>query len=173
MIKFLDKAYGATTSTEHQITPHPMPDKLDPWCYDHGDLIDISTIEPSKGWVYHANWEPQDDTGTRNNYTQVPMLISDTPGTVLSTKFRGKAIGIAVAAGQDAGIIEYRIDKGEWQRQNLFTQWSSQLHLPWYYTLANELEATEHQLEIRISQDKYKSSKGHACRIRYLYVNGD
>lgn len=63
------------------------------------------------------------------------MLIAETPGGVLKFDFEGNAVGIAVASGLDAGVIEYRIDKGVWKTQDLFTQWSSQLHLPWFYTL--------------------------------------
>ena len=109
--------------------------------------------------------------GTRNNYTAVPMLISHTPGATISMGFEGSAVGIAVAAGQDAGIVEYRIDQGPWYSQNLYTRWSSQLHLPWYYTLASELSDREHQLEIKISQEKDSDSNGNACRIRYFFVN--
>ena len=136
MIEFLTTAYAGSLAPDDAINPHPMPDKLDPWCYDYGELIDVSTIEPAKGWVFDSNWEPQDDTGTRNNYTQVPMLISEIPGAVQTIKFKGKAVGIAVAAGLDAGIIEYRIDSGEWQKAKPFHSLElSQLHLPWYYTL--------------------------------------
>jgi sialidase-1 len=86
-------------------------------------------------------------------------------------RFTGNAIGIAVAAGQDAGVIEYRIDKKEWVELNLFTKWSKQLHLPWYYTLATGLSPGEHVLEIRISEKRDERSIGNACRIRYFYLN--
>ena len=100
------------------------------------------------------------------------MLISNEPGSKLTLKFTGNTVGIAVAAGQDAGIIDYRIDGGDWQSLNLFTSWSNQLHLPWYYTLSSELLSKEHLLEIRIASGKDQRSNGHACRIRYFFVNG-
>jgi sialidase-1 len=171
MIEFLEHAYDGKPDQSARVSPHPLPDKLDPWCYDNGRLIDISTIEPAAHWALIPNWEPKDDTGTRSNYTAVPMLISHTPGAIISMDFQGSAVGIAVAAGQDAGTIEFRIDQGPWQEQNLYTRWSSQLHLPWYYTLASELPGKMHQLEIRISQEKDPQSNGHACRIRYFFVN--
>jgi sialidase-1 len=114
---------------------------------------------------------PKDGTGTRSNYTNVPMLIGETPGSKLQFKFQGNVIGIAIAAGQDAGFIEYRIDNGGWIELNLFTQWSKHLHLPWYYTLASGLSEKEHKLEIRILDKKDDRSSGNACRIRYFYVN--
>lgn len=76
-----------------------------------------------------------------------------------------------MAAGQDAGIIEFRIDKNNWQKINLFTPWSMNLHLPWYYTLASGLSTKEHKLDIRISEEKDLQSQGQACRIRYFFVN--
>ncbi len=144
---------------------------MDPFCYDNGSLIDISTIKLSKGWEIDPLWKPNDGTGSRANYVNVPMLISEIPGSTIGVKFNGNAVGIAVAAGQDAGTIEFRIDKGNWQKQNLFTRWSKHLHLPWYYTLASGLSAHEHKLEIRIGADKAAESSGSACRIRYFFVN--
>jgi sialidase-1 len=99
------------------------------------------------------------------------MLISETAGSSLSFDFWGNAVGIAVAAGQDAGIIEFRVDKNNWQTLNLYTQWSSQLHLPWYYTLATGLSKGPHKLDIRVSPKKDQRSKGNACRIRYFFIN--
>ena len=68
------------------------------------------------------------------------MLISVAPGTETQLKFKGKAIGIVVVAGPDAGIIEYSVDGGKFTKQDLFTKWSSRLHLPWYYVLESELK---------------------------------
>ncbi len=171
MIQFLELAFSIQFSGDEQITPHALPDKLDPQCYDQGYLIEASTIKPSKGWFIDPSWNPDDGTGTRPNFVNVPMLITETPGTVLQLKFEGKAVGIAVAAGQDAGVVEYRIDKGIWQTLNLFTRWSKSLHLPWYYTLATGLDNGGHKLEIRLAREKDPGSIGHACRIRYFYVN--
>jgi sialidase-1 len=171
MIQLLERGFSGYIDSDDKISAHPLPEELDPFCYENGVLIDISTVKLSKGWEINPSWKPNDKTGSRPNYVDVPMLISKTPGSIISTKFEGMAVGIAVAAGPDAGIIEYRIDKGEWQKQNLFTRWSKHLHLPWYYTLATELSSEEHKLEIRISEDKDTQNKGNACRIRYFFVN--
>jgi len=99
------------------------------------------------------------------------MLVAESPSGVLKFVFEGDAVGIAVAAGADAGIVEYRIDSQPWQRQDLFTAWSAQLHLPWFYTLGYQLKPGKHSLSIKVSPEKNLMSKGHACRIRYFYVN--
>jgi len=72
------------------------------------------------------------------------MLVGKYPGETLHFKFKGNAVGIAVAAGFDAGIIEFSIDGSPRQQQDLFTQWSNGLYLPWYYTLASGLKNKKH-----------------------------
>lgn len=171
MIRFLEQAFAGELSESAALQEHALPAPLNPAVYDRGRLIDVAEAQLKKGWAIQDNWAPDDGTGTRPNYTNVPMLIGETPGSTLRLNFRGNAVGIAVAAGQDAGMIEYRIDKGNWQTLNLFTQWSKSLHLPWYYTLASGLEDGAHRLELRIAADKDERSTGRACRIRYFFVN--
>ena len=171
MIQFLENAFSIQFPDDEKMTVHALPEKLDPQCYDKGYLIEASILHLAKGWFIDPSWQPRDSTNTRSNYVDVPMLISETPGSVQVFKFEGKAIGIAVAAGKDAGMIEYRIDRGKWQTYNLYTRHSHHLHLPRYYTLATGLDEKKHKLEIRPAHEKDTKSIGHACRIRYFYVN--
>ncbi len=171
IIQFLGKAWEEVDQRKQPAIAYPLPDKLDKYSYDGGQLIEVDSDMETDGWNYHQNWAPTDGTGTRANYTNVPMLIGTKAGALLEFKFSGRAIGIAVAAGHDAGIIEYRIDKGAWHEQNLFTKWSSGLHLPWYYTLDSELEEGNHQVELRLMDKQDPDSNGKVCRIRYFYVN--
>jgi len=171
MVKFLSNAFSVPIDTDDKIASHVLPEKMDKYSYVMGYLLDVKEAKLGNGWSIDTLWNPQDGTGTRSNYVNVPMLISDVPGSTLKLKFKGTAVGIAVAAGKDAGNIEYRIDKKEWKKLNLFTKWSANLHLPWYYTLATELSTTTHVLEMRIAETKDKRSNGNACRIRYFYVN--
>jgi len=169
---FLHQAFDQGNVQKFSPELNPLPIPIDSFNYENGYLVKIDNASFSRGWTIQDNWIPQDSTGVRQNYHNVPMLTSTQPGSKLSFKFTGKAIGIAVAAGQDAGMIEYRIDKGAWTQQNLFTKWSGRLHLPWYYTLASTLEHKDHLIEIKIAQQKDPRSHGHACRIRYFFVNG-
>lgn len=171
MIHFLEAAFAGVPPAAIRTGQNKLPAKLEAFCYDNGRLIDISKAKLSADWRIQSNWSPGDGTGTRKNYTEVPMLIGERAGAPLRIKLRGHTLGIAVAAGQDAGMIEYRIDKGDWQKLNLFTRWSKSLHLPWYYTLASGLKSKKHRLEIRVIADKDESSNGNACRIRYFYAN--
>lgn len=171
MVRFLSNAFSGPMDTDDKIVSHVLPEKLDKYSYDMGHLIDVGAAKLGNGWSVDTLWNPKDGTGTRLNYVDVPMLISDIPGSTLKLKFEGAAIGIAIAAGKDAGNIEYRIDKKEWKKRNLFTKWSTNLHLPWYYTLATELSKKKHVLEIRVAESKDKRSTGNACRIRYFFIN--
>jgi len=171
MKSFLDECWSGFVAEDDKLTAYPLPEKLAEACYNHGVLIPAVETQTVKGWKIDRNWTPTDKIGTRDDYTKVPMLIAEAPGGTLKFDFEGNAIGIAVAAGLDAGMIEYRIDKGDWQKQDLFTQWSSSLHLPWFYTLGYGLKGGSHRLEIRILPEKNIQSKGTACRIRYFYVN--
>jgi hypothetical protein len=89
----------------------------------------------------------------------------------LKLKFSGKAIGIFVTSGPDAGIVEYSIDGSDFKAVDQFTQWSSQLHLPWLIMLDDELKEGRHTLILRTSTDKNPASKGYACRIHQFAVN--
>ena len=171
MIHFLSNAFSGHLDPDDKISSYTLPEKLDNHAYDNGYLLDINGAKTDKGWSIDTLWTPKDGTGTRPNYVDVPMLISNKPASTLKLKFKGTIIGIAVAAGKDSGMIEYRINKNKWTTLNLFTKWSQSLHLPWYYTLATGLSKKEHLLEIRIAESKDKRSAGNACRIRYFYIN--
>lgn len=171
MISFLNNTWSGFVADDDKILDYSMPEKLENACYDNGVLIHAVEIKLSKGWKVDDNWNPKDKMRKRDNYINVPMLIGKYPGEILKFNFNGNAVGIAVAAGPDAGIIEYRIDKGEWRRKDLFTPHSTSYHLPWYYTLADNLKSDRHILQLRLTDDKNLRSVGNFCRIRYFYVN--
>lgn len=171
MISFLENAWGGFVADDDKILDYAMPNKLDDACYDNGELILAEKVKPVKGWEFVEIWDPKDKIWTRDNYVKVPMLIGKYPGKALKFQFDGNAVGIAVAAGPDAGIIEFRIDGGQWRKQDLFTKHSTLYHLPWYYTLVDGLVDKEHILKLRIIKQKNQNSKGNVARIRYFYVN--
>ena len=168
---FLEHAWKGTIAEDDKIEPYLLPEPIDPANYGKGALIDINKAIIHSGWQLVENWKPEDGKETRANYVNVPMLVAQEEGDAMEFTFYGNAVGIAVAAGPDAGIIEYRIDNNNWQKQDLFTFWSAGLHLPWYYTLGAGLAEGEHVLQLRIAGEKNPQSIGNACRIRYFFVN--
>ncbi len=167
---FLEKEWNDDFKGK-EITAMKIPQPLDPCSYSNGVLVEPNPPKPVKGWKMVENWQPADDKGTRANFVNVPMLVGSYPGEIIKFKFRGNAVGIAVAAGPDAGIIEYSIDNSLWKKQDLFTGWSSNLHLPWYYTLSAGLKNKKHILQIRLTDEKNPESTGKICRLRYFYFN--
>jgi len=172
IINFLETAYSGHIDRDDKVTAHVLPEKLERFCYENGKLWPAKAAKTGKGWQWLPNWKAAEGEQARPNYTDVPMLVAEAPSGKLSFPFEGTAVGIAVAAGPDAGTISYRIDKGEWKNLDLFTKWSSALHLPWYFVLADELPDGKHRLELKVVGERNPQSRGSACRIRYFFVNG-
>ncbi len=167
---FLETAWE-TISAFEKMEAFEILTPIDNANYDSGILVEPNPPKQIKGWEKIENWQPTEKVSTRANYTNVPMLVGEYPGQIIKFQFRGNTVGIAVAAGPDAGIIEYSIDNSDWQKQDLFTQWSKQLYLPWYYTLATGLKDKKHTLQIRLIEEKNSESKGNKCVLRYFYFN--
>lgn len=170
--EFLNQTWSNISENE-VVVEKVIPKPIKQYSYSRGVLIEPNPPKPIKGWELINNWEPADGASTRQNYTSVPMLVGTLPGQVIKFPFKGNAVGIAVAAGPDAGIIEYSIDNSSWQKLDLFTDWSPNLHLPWYYTLGAGLKNRRHMLQIRLTDDKNPESKGNVCRLRYFYFNSE
>lgn len=167
---FLDDVF-AKASSALVSAPHSLPKALDKFSYFSGKYLPVSAASDLNNWKYLSNWSPSDGVSTRKRYVNIPALIAETPGAEMKLNFTGRGIGICVASGSDAGMIEYGIDGSAFKTMDLYTQWSGQLHLPWYVMLNDELSEGKHTLKLRISQDKNINSKGNACRILHFLVN--
>lgn len=167
---FLNNAYAKMDSSV-KYTQHSMPTMLDAFSYANGDYLPVTVASSLRGWTVVENWKPNDGAGTRKQYVDLTALIAENSDTELKLKFGGKAIGICIASGPDAGMIEYSVDGRKFKQVDLYTQWSSGLHLPWYIMLEDELKNEEHTLVVRISNEKNQKSKGNACRILHFLVN--
>ncbi len=160
----------------------PLPQPLDPASYFHGRLLSPTTIAAAEGttlgtgWRLEPAWQPANSAGTkrvgtRAGFVNVPALVTEQPGATMQFSFSGRGIGVFVASGPDAGRLEYRLDGGDWQTCELFTQWSPSLHLPWAKMLAADLPAGEHSVELRAAATSDPKSAGQAIRIIHLLVN--
>ena len=124
-----------------------MPERpLDEKSYFRGRLVDLKQAVLGDGWAMVPDWRPTDKVGTRKGFVDVPALVSEKPGAEMRLKFEGTAVGILVAAGPDAGTVEYRVDGSPFASRNLYTQWSDGLHLPWAQVLNAELEQGQHEM---------------------------
>ena len=155
------------------LSAHPLPEKVDKYNYEHGKLCSPENAEKLNGFKFFPEWKNTDKTATRPGFVDVPMLVGESPGNSFELYFKGSAIGLFVVAGPDTGIIEYRVDDGKWEAKDTFTRWSGGIHLPALYVLAAELDKKKtHKLEVRIAKQKNKNSKGNACRVVNIAVNG-
>lgn len=150
----------------------PVPSKiLDPFSYINGHFEPIEKAKPGKGWHITKNWKPSDKAGTRKGFVNNDILETSQPGSILKLKFTGKAIGLFVTSGPDAGIIEYSIDGSGFRKTDQFTQWSQGLHLPWLIMPDDELQYGKHKLLLRMAAETNEGSTGTTCRIHQFAVN--
>jgi lysophospholipase L1-like esterase len=168
---FMDHYYAPSVRDPGEISEHAVPEPYDPYCYDGGKMIPIGEAVQLEGFRVIRQWTPPLEAGTRQGYTRVDMLVGKEAGDSFMLHFEGKAIGMMVAAGPDAGMIEYSIDGSEAQVLDFYTAWSGSLYLPWYYTLAAELEPGPHTLQVCISKKRNENSLGNSCILKSFYVN--
>lgn len=155
-----------------------LPAPLDGACFANGRYARVDQAAGDSGWTLDRDWVPADSAMTRPGFVHVPVLAAAKPGAELKFSFKGTAVGIAVLSGPDAGVMEYTIDGGTFKKLDLYTQWSSWIHLPWYLLLGGGLPNTKHELRIRINggshikTGSHPKSNGSACRIVHFLVNG-
>ncbi len=147
-----------------------FPEPLNKDSYANGMYADVYLATKLQGFLLKDKWTPNDQKATREGFVNVPVLEATKPNSSFTFSFTGNAVGIAIVSGPDAGQIEYRIDKNEFKTLNLFTKFSSSLHLPWYLILSDGLSSGIHELEVRTSLTK-GGGGGNACRIVHFLVN--
>lgn len=171
IIEFFNDAWKKELPTNSKIKNHKIPKKkLDAFSFSKGKYVNIEDAKLIKGWEYIKKWMPA-DVGGRDGFMDVPVLEATTAGAELQIVFTGTAAGVFVAAGPDAGVLETSIDGGTFTKTDLFTKWSSSLHLPWVYVLQDDLIKGKHTMVVRMSNERNSASKGNACRIVYFVVN--
>lgn len=178
----LDRDYlnGAVAETK----PHNLPAPIDAFSYSNASwrgfdaiatnegatIADENALERGAFRLYEPNW-PQIRGSFRQTFAGVPLLCGEKAGAELKFEFDGNALALFILAGPDAGMIDYRIDKGDWRRANAFHHYSGGLHYPRALTLADALENGRHNVELRLASDKDGRSSGTALRILQIAVN--
>ena len=170
--RLFDAAWKEPLAADAKLQPYTLPAKpLDEKSYFRGRLVDIKEARVASGWKIDPSWKPAAKVGTRRGFVNVPMLVAEEPGAALTLKFTGTAVGVFVAAGPDAGMLEFSVDGSPQRSLDLFTHWSGGLHIPWAYVLDANLADGAHELTLRISDKKNAESKGHAARVVNFLAN--
>lgn len=168
---FLDNAYAKVASGSVESAGRTLPKDLDKFSYTFGQYLPVKQAINVRNWNFIEQWSPKDGISTRKRYVDIPAMVAEVSGAEMKLEFSGKAVGICIASGPDAGMIEYSIDGADFKKLDLYTQWSGGLHLPWYLMLNDELDDKKHTVTIRTLSEKNSKSKGNACRILHFLVN--
>lgn len=167
----IDACLNKADTHSSGVQAYRLPHKMNSYSFDHGEYYSVQNATIISGWRLINSWTPGDHVHTRKGFVHVPVLEATSPHAALKLSFTGTAIGFAVLAGPDAGMVEYSIDNGPFQKMDLYTRWSHDLYLPWYELFSGALKNKKHILHLRISSGKNPESKGTACRIVYFIVN--
>ena len=155
------------------LIPHLGSRRYDMCSYDRGHLQPLSTAKIKNGWKVVKNWQGTGKGRVRKHDVGIDYIEALKPGAELAVEFSGTAVGLPMVAGPDVGIIEWKVDDGEWKSLDQFTKWSKGLHIPWIYMLEKELPEGKHLLTLRTTDRKNEQSKGYACRFSAFAVNGN
>lgn len=148
----------------------PLP--LDTESYFGGEFVSVEKAQTSPGWkIGKATKDLMPMGGVRSQYFGYDALRANAAGESLTLKFKGRAVGAFILAGPDAGIVETRVDGGEWKRHNLYHRFSGGLNYPRSVMFHTDLKPADHRLELRISGESDKRSKGNAATILFFEVN--
>lgn len=154
-------------SLVRSVIPKPLVKQV----YNKGKYVNVSEATALQNFTVIQHWQPGDGLDAREGFRDVPVLEGTAPGASFRFSFAGNAVGIAIVSGSDAGKIRYSVDGKKPKIADLYTQWSSMLHLPWYIVLEDDLKEGKHELTLELLPEKNTDSKGHACRIVYFLVN--
>ncbi|MEX2215113.1 MAG: SGNH/GDSL hydrolase family protein [Phycisphaeraceae bacterium] len=144
---------------------------LDAGNYGQGHFVDPKEAIIDAAWGFDVPDWKNIPGSFRDTFAGRLLLHSTRPGASAAITFEGQAVGVYVLAGPDAGILEVKVDGGEWKQVNLFHRFSKGLHYPRTVMLATDLERGKHSVAIRISKDHDPASKGTAARILKFAVN--
>lgn len=167
--RMLNAAFAKPLATAAK--PHAMPEAIDPQSYERGRFGNIAGARIIKGFKLEPAWKPASGEKTRAGFVDVPALVGTEPGAEFEFSFDGTGCGLFIAAGPDAGRIEFSIDGGEYRQIETFTRWSSGLHLPWAVILDDSLKDGHHIVNVRIDEGYDAKGKGTALRVFHLLFN--
>lgn len=168
--RLLGKAWSEPLAKAARPVAHATPDRpLEALHYGKGRFVDLKRTTFQADWkIKIPDWQALPGS-KRSRFTRIPMLCSQRPGAELTMKFTGTAVGAYVVAGPDAGVVEARVDDGDFQPVDLFHRFSKGLHYPRTVMFETNLPAGEHLLTLRVASKT--SSGGHAVRIMKFVAN--
>lgn len=169
--RLMDQAWAKPLAADPAKKAHPVPEMLDKNSYDNGHFVDPAKAEIVKGWTIETPEWAKLKGGHRGRFDKEKLLCATEPGAELKLKFEGKAIGIFLLAGPDAGILEASVDGAPAKKFNLLHAYSSGLHYPRSIVFDADLAPGSHVLTLKLSDQTSSAIKGTAARILKFCVN--
>ncbi|MBE7179320.1 MAG: SGNH/GDSL hydrolase family protein, partial [Mucilaginibacter polytrichastri] len=124
----LEKCFSHLPAAKSKTPAKPLDKKS----FSAAGYFALTNAKNMRDFKLNDNWTPKDKLPTRAGFVHVPVLEGEKPGASFDLTFSGTAVGIGIVSGDDAGTIEYAVDNSPYRTIDLFTEWSNQLHLPWY-----------------------------------------
>jgi hypothetical protein len=151
------------------VTPHRLPEPLDPLSYSAGRFVDPKEARVVRGFTLGVpDWKALAG-GKRDRFTKIPILSATEVGDELTLEFEGTAVGAYVLAGPDAGVVLASVDGAPAEPVDLYHRFSKGLHYPRTVLLGHDLKAGKHTLTLKVAPDS--RSGGHAVRIMQFAAN--
>lgn len=169
--RLLDQAWAGPIGAEAAKKPHPLPAPLDPNSYANGRFLDPAKAEIVKGWTIETPEWSKLKGSHRARFDREKFLCATEPGAELKLKFEGRAIGIFLLAGPDAGTVEASIDGAPARQFNLLHGFSAGLHYPRSIMFDADLKPGPHVLTLKLASAKSPTAQGTAARILKFCVN--
>lgn len=153
------------------VAGYDLPAPLNKSSFAHGQLDPAAHAELVVSDDWQRSVPAWDDLpgAKRGRFTSEVMLHTDSPAASLSYSFDGTAVGAYLLAGPDAGVVQYRVDGGDWQKLDLLHRYSKGLHYPRTVMFGAGLERGTHQFELKTLPAA--EGRGSAVRILALVVN--
>jgi hypothetical protein len=169
--RLLEAGWARPLAADAVTKPHPMPEPLDQNSYEHGRFVEPAQADIVQGWTVETpDWSKLPGSH-RARFDKAKILCATEPGAEVKLKFDGKAIGIFLLAGPDAGVLEASVDGAPAKRFDLFHGFSSGLHYPRSIIFDADLAPGSHVLKLKLSNQKNAASNGTAARIMKFCVN--
>jgi pimeloyl-ACP methyl ester carboxylesterase/lysophospholipase L1-like esterase len=162
----IDMLEEVWSQKEKFATPEPLNQNN----FENGKLVDPAECNYDSNWFLSVpDWDELDGN-KRDRFLKSPLLWTTKKGAKLSFEFTGRAVGVYILSGPYAGIVKVSIDGGPFADHDLYhKKFSKHLHYPQTIMFANDLDDSNHLLELQMLKEK--SGSGNAMRIMDFVVN--
>lgn len=174
IISALSKAWEAPLAADAAITPHAMPEAIDPENYEFGKFVDPQEASWMGGWAHGKVGPALLPKGSiRARYEPYDIAVASEPGATMTFAFSGRSVGAFILAGPDAGIVNASIDGGPFQPFDLHHPYSTGLNYPRTVMFFTGLERGYHYLTLRVAERPAGPPEkgGNQAAILFFNVN--